>query len=187
MSARAVSQLDDLVDLYGQLLERVEQAADQIGNRPIASHGPFRGSQYNGLVIVGRALHGWDAAETPARWYAHEATMHQGRQYLLDRTRSWAEDRPEPIAEVAERSNRRGTAFWRLSRRLVEALHADATGPCYSHYAWWNLFPLGCDRPGGSPTGALWTAQHGLVGDVFRTSIEWLNPRQVITVAGRAA
>lgn len=41
------------------------------------------------------------------------------------------------------------------------------------------------DKPGASPTGALWTAQYGLVGELFHASMEWLDPRRVVVVAGR--
>jgi len=38
---------------YARILEAVGVHGDEIGPRDIASHWPFVGSQYRGLVIVG--------------------------------------------------------------------------------------------------------------------------------------
>jgi hypothetical protein len=38
---------------YLQMLEGVAERADRIGDRLIASHWPFVGSAYDGLLVVG--------------------------------------------------------------------------------------------------------------------------------------
>jgi transposase len=66
--------------VYLRMLEAVGARAGDIGPGIIAAHWPFVGSAYQGLVVVGQALQGWDAQETPARWTAAEATTPEGRQ-----------------------------------------------------------------------------------------------------------
>lgn len=57
-------------------------------------------------------------------------------------------------------------ADWGLSQRLMRILEPDAS-PWYSRHAWWNVYPLGWDRPGGSPGPKLRAAQAGHVGGLF--------------------
>jgi hypothetical protein len=149
------------------MLEAVGARAGDIGPGIIAAHWPFVGSDYQGLVVVGQALQGWDAAETPARWTAAEASTPEGRQYLLKGAREWAKTRPEPIWEVVRWGHRSGSPFWSVSRRLVPVLEPDRAGVWYSRYAWWNVYPLGWDEPDKGPDGALKAVQTPLVGELF--------------------
>jgi hypothetical protein len=64
--------------------------AAEFGNRPIASHRPFVGSQFTGTLSVGKTLAGLDAEETGARWLATEAATDTGRARIVDGTRTWA-------------------------------------------------------------------------------------------------
>ena len=70
--------------VYLRVLEAVGANAGDIGPGITAAHWPFVGSDYQGLVVVGQALQGWDAAETPARWTAAEASTPEGTQHLLE-------------------------------------------------------------------------------------------------------
>lgn len=62
---------------YERLLAIVGARASEFGDRPIASHWPFIGSQFSGTLIVGRALAGWDAEETGARWSTNAIPRHR--------------------------------------------------------------------------------------------------------------
>jgi hypothetical protein len=152
--------------------------------RPIASHWPFVGSQFSGTLIVGQALAGWDAAETPARWPVEEAKSDQGRARILEGTRAWPNARAEPMEEVLRWGHRRRSPFWGLSQRLMRILEPDAE-PWYCRHAWWNVYPLGYDRPGASPYGALRDAQTPNVGSLFWEVVDLLRARRVVIVAGK--
>jgi hypothetical protein len=172
---------------YLQLLCDVGARADEMDGRPIASHWPFVGSQFSGTLIVGQALAGWDAAETPARWPVEEATTEAGRDRILDGTRAWATGRPEPMSEPTRWSNRTGSPFWGLSMRLMRILEPDAD-PWHSRHAWWNVYPLGYDRRGDqravSPFGALREAQAPHVGPLFWEVADLVRARRIVIVAG---
>jgi|GEM_PF-2320745 len=173
----------NLADRYERMLVDVGDRAADFGDRPIASHWPFVGSQFSGTMIVGQALAGWDAEETGARWLAQEATTPVGRSRIVNGTESWAKARPEPMDEVLRWSNRRGSPFWGLSQRLMRILEPDAE-PWYSRHAWWNVYPLGWDRPGASPGPKLRAAQEEHVGGMFWEVVALLGARRIVIVAG---
>ena len=171
--------------VYLRMLEAVGARVGDIGPGIIAAHWPFVGSDYQGLVVVGQALQGWDAQETPARWTAAEATTAEGRQCLLNGTREWARARPEPLWEVVRWGHRSGSPFWSVSRRLVPVLEPEADGVWYSRYAWWNVYPLGWDDPDRGPDGALKEVQTPLVGELFWAVMDDIGARRIVLVAGK--
>ena len=168
---------------YAQLLRDVGARAADMDGRLIASHWPFVGSAFSGTLIVGQALAGWDAEETSARWPVEEATTDAGRARILDGTAAWANARAEPMDEVLRWGHRRRSPFWGLSMRLMRILEPDAD-PWYSRHAWWNVYPLGYDRPGASPHGALRDAQAPHVGSLFWDVVDMLQAKRVVIVAG---
>lgn len=172
-----------LVDLYMEMLCDVGRRADDIGERQIACHWPFVGSQFNGTLIVGQALDGWDADETTARWPVGLAQTDGGRRQILDGTRAWASARPEPMDEVLRWGHRRGSPFWNLSLRVMRRLEPDAQS-WSSRHAWWNVYPIGFDRPKGSPYGPLKDAQAPHVGSMFWEVADLLQVRRVVILAG---
>lgn len=155
----------------------------EFGSRPIASHWPFVGSQFGGTLIVGQALAGWDAEETSARWLTDAATTGPGRRRIVDGTRAWANARPEPMEEVLRWGHRRRSPFWGLSERLMRILEPEAE-PWYSRHAWWNVYPLGWDRPGLSPGPKLRAAQADHVGGLFWEVVDKLPAKRIVIVAG---
>lgn len=171
--------------VYLRMLEAVSARAADIGPGIIAAHWPFVGSNYDGLVVAGQALQGWDAAETTARWTASQATTPEGRQSLLEGTRAWARSRKEPIEEVVRWGHRSGSPFWSVSRRLVPALEPGRGDPWYSRYAWWNVYPLGWDDPDRGPDGALKAVQTPLVGELFWAVMDEIDAKRIVLVAGK--
>lgn len=168
---------------YAHMLLDVGARATDLGDRPIASHWPFVGSHFSGTLIVGQALAGWDAHETDARWLAAETTTEAGRARIIEGTMAWAKARREPMEEVLRWSHRRGSPFWGLSQRLMRILEPDAQ-PWYSRHAWWNVYPLGLDRPGASPGPKLRAAQEEHVGGLFWDVVDMLATRRIVIVAG---
>lgn len=165
------------------MLVDVAARASEFGARPIASHWPFVGTQFTGMLIVGQALAGWDAEATGARWLAREATTAEGRSAIVEATRAWATARTEPMEEVLRWAHRRGSPFWGLSQRLMRIIE-PAARPWYSRHAWWNVYPLGWDRPGASPGPKLRAAQADHVGGLFWDVVDGLGAKRVVIVAG---
>lgn len=170
--------------VYRRILDAVGDRVDDIGgHQQIAAHWPFVGSRYDGLVIAGQALDGWDAAMTPARWTLDAARDPHHRDRLLRGAQEWATARDEPISEVLRWGHRRGAPFWGFARRVVPLLEPDAGGEWYARYCWWNVFPLGWGR--GSPSGLLKDLQRPHVGELFWAVVEELGVRRVVLVSGK--
>lgn len=175
----------DAADVYREMLEAIGGRADEIGQRQIASHWPFVGSHYRGLVVVGQALMGWDADETPARWRSADARTAEGRERLLAGTQAWACGREEPMTEVLRWGHRARSPFWGLSKRLVPMLEPDTDSPWFARYAWWNVYPLGWDERDESPTGLLKEVQTPFVSRLFWSVLDDLDARRVVLVSGK--
>lgn len=171
---------------YDRLLASIGESAQAIGDRRLASHWPHVGTAYRGLVIAGQALQGWDPAVAGARWRATDASTPGGRTSIIENSRTWFADAPDPVGVIATLSNRRSSPFWRLCRDVVEALEPVRTGPWYSRFAWANVYPVGPDDPPGSPGGALKEAQDLYVGDLFAALLDTLDARRVVVISGPA-
>jgi hypothetical protein len=98
-----------LVDLHARMLNDVARRAGDVGDRQTACHWPFVGSQFNGTLIVGQALVGWDAEETTARWPIGTTSSDEGRRLIINGARAWASARQEPMDEVLRWGHRRGS------------------------------------------------------------------------------
>lgn len=172
--------------VYDHLLAAIGERAQEIEPRPVASMWPHLGSAYrpSGLFLLGQALQGWDPEECGARWHATEAQTSAGRRRILAGTRAWHTEAEEPIATVLEVPKRARSTFWLFSRTLVETLVPDPERPWVSRYAWGNLYPVGWDRPGDSPWGALKEAQDPFVGDLLRAEVDMLDPADVVIICG---
>jgi hypothetical protein len=172
--------------VYDDLLASVGARASQI-NRPLASHWPHRGLEYEGLVIAGQALHGWDNAVTGARWRPEEAGTPDGRRSILRQTQSWFADAPDPVGVIATLPSRRNTPYWQMSHDIVEAL-APGRGATFARQAWANLYPISFDRRegnrAGSPSGALMDAQTPFVIELFRAEMRMLEARCAVLMTG---
>lgn len=184
------SEMSELIDparrraeaTYDEMLRAVASRAADIGDRWIASHWPFVGSDYRGLLFVGQALAGWDDPRSPAVWRASSVSSDAGRRAILEGTQVWARSGAEPIEEPLK--TRSGSPFWTVSEMVANALEPVRSGPWYSRTAWWNLFPLGWARPNGSPSGPLWMAQEPSVPELFWSVVEMLKPTRIVILAG---
>ena len=175
------------LELYDRVLAAIGERAEAIAPHGCASHWPHVGTRYraDGLLIAGQALQGWDPAVAGARWNAREARTAVGRQRIIEMTRTWFSQAPEPVGVIADLSNRASSPFWTLCRDLVDAL-MPGDGVWYSRFAWANVYPVSFDQPGDSPWGALKEAQDPLAGRLFAELVDMLNPSRVVVICGPA-
>ncbi len=164
--------------LYDELLASVARGADEIASRPLVAHWPHVGSKYDGLLVVGQALRGWDD-----EWQASDAATPPGRTRILEAARARAASRDEPLDWVPTHAKVRNSPFWVFSRHLVEAAVAGS-GPWYAKYAWANLYPVAPEAPPDNPTGVLKQAQDPYVGPLLLELADMLDARRVVVIAG---
>jgi len=170
--------------VFRQILDAVGDRVDDLGpDAEICAHWPFVGSRFNGLLVAGQALDGWDAAVTPARWRLAVMRDPSNRRQLLRGAQDWARHRCEPMDEVMTRSNRSGKPFWDVTGRVVAAIEPDGGGPWWSRSAWFNVYPLAPRR--GSPSGLLKDLQAPFVGDLFWAVVEELGVDRIVLVPGK--
>jgi hypothetical protein len=169
---------------YLAMLEDVGERTEAIGDRLIASHWPFVGTDYRRLLVVGQALAGWDDKSSPALWAPDTAATPTGRAAILDATKQWSQKRTEPIDEPLR--TRGASPFWGVSKLVAELLEPIGVGPWHRRTAWWNLFPLGWGDTNRSPWfDALWEAQFGHLSALFWEVVDWLDPTRVVILAGQ--
>ena len=108
--------------VYLRMLEAVGARVGDIGPGIIAAHWPFVGSDYQGLVVVGQALQGWDAQEN-ALGAGVFAASHVG---LLagddeDPADLWpGEPVGEPVLQVAARRPAIDRQVWRVGQDHID-------------------------------------------------------------------
>lgn len=168
------------VRLYSDLLGSIGTRATEIGPRPLVNHWPHIGSAYNGLLIVGQALRGWED-----EWHAPDAQTPDGRARVLAAARARGASREEPLDWVPTHPKVKNSPFWIFSRHLVEAL-VPGEGQWYARYAWANLYPVAPEDPPDNPTGVLKAAQDPFVGPLLIELADMLQATRVIVIAGPA-
>lgn len=168
---------DSVVAGYDRLLASVGERADEIGSHPVVTHWPHVGSAYDDLLIVGQAVYGWSDPHP-----ASDFRTAPGRAAAISAFRARVE-RLEPLDWI-ETSPVRNSPFWQAVRLIVEGLQPDPATPWFRRFAWANLYPAAPDDPPGSPTGPLKEAEDPFVGALLRTTVETLNAKTVIVLAG---
>lgn len=94
---------------YLRILDAVSKKIDDLGpDREVVAHWPFVGTRFQGLMIAGQALDGWDAEVTTARWRLDEMRKPESRERLLRGTQEWARYHPEPIWEAVHPVRQQG-------------------------------------------------------------------------------
>lgn len=172
--------------IFRRVLDAIGEHVDELGpDREVVAHWPFVGTRFNGLLVAGQALDGWDAEVTPARWRLEEVRDPARRDSLLRGAQEWSRHRDEPMDEVMTRGNRSGKPFWDVTGRIVAAIEPDrgAGSPWYARSAWFNVYPLAPRR--GSPSGLLRDLQAPFVGDLFWTVVEELGVDRIVLVPGK--
>lgn len=148
---------------------------------------PIRGSQYDGqLLVVGRAVNGWDEATA---WHPKAGRTANGRARIIERTR----DTSDPadgcaLAWVYEWAGRRDgyntnrSAFWQTAKDV--AFPQAVPLAWSSRFAWTNLYKI-APAEGRNPSERLCKLQFDACADLLRHEIEMLQPKQVLVMAGR--
>lgn len=169
------------------LLEAAHGHMESHPQRKLCLFIPRTGSSYPGqrkLMIVGRAVNGWDHHLT-----AERVANADDRATFLERVlkyengpngnMTWVEDHwPRPKGKYSTSRS----AFWRMNRKV--AAHFGIEEPGWSkHLAWTNLYKL-APAGGGNPSGELCRAQFAACKRLLRMEVERLKPSIVLALTG---
>lgn len=97
-------------ELYDALLTSVGERVPAGDCSSVLAHWPQLGRSYDGLVILGQALHGWPDDFAPASFITAD-----GRLDALHAVQGRNADRAEPMDWIATRPVR-SSPFWTVAR-----------------------------------------------------------------------
>ena len=166
-----------MLEQYDALLASIGDRAEEIGDRPVVTHGPHAGRSFGGLAIVGQAVFGW-----PGDCRAADLRSPEKRAEDLRATTARNADRPEPLDWI-ESSPNRTSPFWTCARTLADLLEPGES-PWYSRIAWVNLYPAAPEDPPGNPADALREAQDPHVAGLLRATLDAIGARTVVALVG---
>jgi hypothetical protein len=166
---------------FDHLLEGV--AADYDGSETLVAQWLRRGRKYDGdLLVVGRALNGWEAGE----WTRRQGSTPNGREDIIRRLRADAEPASScPMAWVEDTSETykcTRSPFWRVTHRVLD--HEGATQPGWaSRLAWTNLYKVA--PVGANPSAGLARRQREHCFRLLSLEVSYLRPRRVLALTDR--
>lgn len=166
-----------LEQAFGAIVEAVA-AADEIDGRPLTSHWPLVGRDFDhGVLVVGQAVYGWIPT-----WTQDDVQSEEGRRAIVDDTRNVFVDRDDPMDWLSGHwvAN---SPFWRTAHEIVDEI-APGPGDWYSRLAWANLYPCAPNDVKGNPEGSFRAVQTRPAAAFLDLLIDELDPRLVVVLAG---
>ncbi len=160
-------------------------ARDRLPREPLTGFIGRKGRKATGeLVIIGRAVNGWDE-----EWYPEDVCEQEARRKIVERLfapecpMSWLM-RAWGVRDTGEYNARR-SAFWRVSKSVVGQLGiADVESDSWaSLIAWTNLYKLSpfC---GGNPSERLCRLQRTFCEDLLKEELNEWQPKRTLMLTG---
>lgn len=143
---------------------------------------PAIGRMYRagGLMVVGRALNGWDRTNFDAK-----RPLSNYRAIVETCRDSFDGQRECPVSWVEKTGNSYNTnrsAFWRVTKRIAELIGPGGTGWA-SHICWNNLMRVSPSCGGNPPEWSYW-AQLPFAASLLVAEVKSLKPSLVLVLAG---
>jgi hypothetical protein len=140
-------------------------------------------------MIVGRAPNGWDPDQ--GFLYSDVSDIAEARNHI-EKGISFTNSTKDPLAWVFEQAgvsddyNTNKSAFWRVSRGVLEALCGETQEGRYwsSRLVWSNLYKIS-PASGGNPSGPLIEKQEGIATELLEQEISEYRPRAILFLTGR--
>lgn len=173
------------VELLASAIQRVGQEAAAIKDSELCGFFGRAGSRYrNGLLVIGRAVNGWEPI-----WHASAGAVHE---HAMEIATSAAQSGNRcPMQWVCDqwqipygyRAN--SSAFWRVIRSVLFATDPSASvDPNWSsRLAWTNLYKI-APASGGNPSDRLCLLQLGECQEILSEEISALAPTRILFATG---
>lgn len=146
----------------------------------------LEGARYDReLMVVGRAVNKWLEAISP-RLLANET---ERRSFLAGLEAVSYPPDTCPMAWVHDQwgtsdlYNTRRSAFWRVSKRVLEGVTQSLSEVWSSHLVWSNLYKI-APAAGGNPDGSLQQAQFEGCVELLKVELDRYRPRRLLFLTG---
>jgi hypothetical protein len=152
------------LNLYRDLLNAVK-GKDGATAYQFCSYGrDYTESPEKRFVVVGRVINGWENNVDTSLEKRMAKAADSSILGFIDK-------------EIA------GSAFWRVTKKVIDILGLSGTDKWYDHLAWNNLYKVApCD--GGNPTEKLFQAQFKACNKILSYEMNALQPRYVLFITG---
>lgn len=172
-----------------RILRDVGEASKQLGGGKLCAFDTVVGGAYKGdLLVVGRAVNGWE----DEGWLAEEA---RSEAFRAEKSRElsatpadnescpmqWVSD----MAGSAQGYNTNRSAFWRTVRSVTQRLNieGESGGSWASVLAWTNLYRVS-PASAGNPSARLASIQRDGCIEALGATIDQLSPRRILFLTG---
>jgi hypothetical protein len=172
---------------FAEMLETV--AHGWRSTKRLVAFWPTCGRAYDGsLMVIGRATNGWGEND----WTAEDLRESPRREVTVRAARAASElDNECPMSWVDKQAgpgdyyNTNRSAFWRVIRRIAEAVVEGQAGSrsVLGSIAWSNLYKV-APASGGNPPSSLMRLAGSRSARLIRREIEELQPRRVLALVG---
>ena len=148
------------------------------------------------LMVVGRATNGWGGSNlstSKLEDFVDEAIENADPHFGAENQRcpmSWIIDQwgAERAQNASDKYNTKKSAFWRVIKRMTEALDIAQDDPSKddswpSHLVWSNLYKI-APAVGGNPPNRLQYPQREACAALLKMELETYRPKRVIFLTG---
>jgi hypothetical protein len=186
-------QMDEieLQTAFENLLAAVGAGSAAIPEESVSLFSGQRGQKYSGeLMVVGRAVNGWNGSYDPASWILGNARKDDVKKAFtgdVEAPLDWVGGlwNAQPKKSDGSRIYSTGrSAFWRVIRQILGHLDAsEQTNDWATHLVWTNLYKVAPPEK-GNPSGKLCRFQQSGAENVLSCELKIYNPKRVLFLTG---
>jgi len=139
------------------------------------------GNQYydskSKIMLVGRAINGWE------NYWQHDMSVEQYAKRVLSNSiesngLSWTRSSNNPSGYNINRS-----AFWRVTRGIIQGLGEDISSDWTEKLVWSNLYKI-APKDGGNPSPKLCRLQRESCKKILLNEIDQVQPKDILFITG---
>ena len=177
--------MEKIVSEYERMLDKLFVSTNQYPERSLAMHTAAKGHQYGDLMVVGRAVNGWDV-NIDNQNSSNKGDLLEVVDATL-RNENWMGN----LKWVTNRwgvndgkYNTKKSAFWRVVNELSDNFSDKTDNDLYfDSIVWSNLYKV-APEDGGNPSSKLRNVIFENCLNILREEIVFFKPKYVIFLTG---
>lgn len=184
--------MEELIRLYIDMIEKIENSKLNTRGENLTCLFNMKGNLYNGdIMIVGRAVNGWDDAFWKHGDLRDRNTIRKHVQKIMSISENltecplnWVNEswgRVEYDEKGKVKYNSKKSAFWRLVNKIVSKIANEEFW--WSKIVWTNIYKIAPDE-GGNPKNKLIDIQYENCVKILSAEIELYKPKHIVFFTG---